>query len=202
MVQPHGGGGKGFHFVPEIGEKVFVDFQAGNAEMPIVVGTLHNKAAKSGHHVEGNHVKAIQTRSGNKLVMNDQNGSVNLADKGGANMKFDGAGNAVTNAGVSKTINVGGKKGSPPQSLLKMDNEGNITLDGKTTITFRVGDNSIVISKEGITGSVAEGNISFDATAGTFNIKSSGAMDVTTDDALTIKGGPSAVMSSGDTNIM
>jgi type VI secretion system secreted protein VgrG len=202
MVQPHGGGGKGFHFVPEIGEKVFVDFQAGNAEMPIVVGTLHSKAAKSGHHVQGNHVKAIQTRSGNKLVLDDNAGSVNLADKGGANMAFDGAGNAVTNAAVTKTINVGGKKGSPPQSLLKMDNEGNITLDGKTTITFRVGDNSIVISKEGITGSVAEGNISFDATAGTFNIKSSGAMDVTTDDALTIKGGPSAVMSSGDTNIM
>jgi type VI secretion system secreted protein VgrG len=37
MVQTYGGDGKGFHWIPEIGEKVFVDFQGGNAELPIVV---------------------------------------------------------------------------------------------------------------------------------------------------------------------
>ena len=202
VATPYAGKGKGFHVIPEEGEEVIVGFENGNAEKPFVLGAMFHGEGISSHGGAGNYMKGFQTASGNKLQMNDKDGSVNLTDKGGANMAFDGAGNSVTNAAVSQTINVGGKKDAPPQSLLKMDQEGNITLDGKTTITFRVGENTIVISKEGIIGTVAEGNISFDASAGTFRLNSSGAMDVNTDDALTITGGPSAVMSSGDTNIM
>jgi type VI secretion system secreted protein VgrG len=201
VTTPYAGKGNGFHVLPEIGEEVLVDFEGGNAEKPVVIGTMFHGEGKSGHGGAGNHMKGFQTASGNKLQMNDKDGSVRLKDKGGASLKFDGAGNATTSAGASQTINVGGKKGTP-QSLLKMDKEGNITLDGKTSITFRVGGKTIVISKEGIVGTVAEGDVSFDATEGTFKLNSKGAMDVTTDAELTITAGPSAVMSSGDTNIM
>lgn len=126
-------------------------------------------------------------------------------------MKFDGAGNSITNANAAHSINagsthttgVGGKKDSPPQSLLQMDAGGNIVLDGKTSITLKVGDNSITISAEGITASAGTGTIDITALAGALGISSTGgAMSIGTDSDLTITGGPTAVMSSGDTNIM
>ena len=60
-------------------------------------------------------------------------------------MHFDGAGNAATNAAVSKTINVG--KGS--ESLLKMDNAGNISLTCNTNITLKTGKSSLTMKSDG-----------------------------------------------------
>lgn len=121
----------------------------------------------------GNNIKSLSSRSGNKLELNDGEGSVFLTDQGGANMKFDGAGNAQTNANNNKTvnvgnnntvnagstnsINVGGKEGGAANSVLTMDAGGNISLEGKTKIELRVGENSITITKEGITISAKEG---------------------------------------------
>ena len=34
LIQPHSGSGKGFHFIPEIGEEVMVGFESQNAEKP------------------------------------------------------------------------------------------------------------------------------------------------------------------------
>lgn len=98
-------------------------------------------------------------------------------------MKFDGGGNATTNAnsnhtinaGSTNVINVGAKKDTPPQSLLQMDAAGNIVLDGKTSITFQVGGNKIVISKEGVVITAAEGKIEGTAEAGPVTIESKSA---------------------------
>ncbi|MEC3874209.1 phage baseplate assembly protein V [Chryseobacterium sp. T9W2-O] len=35
--------GKGFHFIPEIGEEVLVGFEGGNAEKPFIMGTHYNE---------------------------------------------------------------------------------------------------------------------------------------------------------------
>jgi type VI secretion system secreted protein VgrG len=42
LIQPHARAGKGFYFVPEIGEEVLVGFEGGNAERPYVMGTNFN----------------------------------------------------------------------------------------------------------------------------------------------------------------
>ena len=158
VATPYAGKGKGFHVIPEEGEEVIVGFENGNAEKPFVLGAMFHGEGKSGHGGAGNYIKGFQTASGNKLQMNDKDGSINLTDKGGANMAFDGAGNATTNAnsnhtinaGSTNVINVGGKNDSPPQSMLKMDDAGNIVLDGKTNITIKVGNSSITISNDSI----------------------------------------------------
>jgi hypothetical protein len=147
-------------------------------------------------------IRTIMTKSGNKLIMNDTEGSVKMTDKGGASMRFDGVGNVVTNSAASNVINVGGKEGNP-QSLIKADAGGNIMIDGKTSITLKVGDNSITISGSGITASAGKGTIDITALAGALTMSSTGGtMDINTDGTLTITGGPSVFMSSGDTNIM
>lgn len=202
--------------VPEIGDQVIVNFVHQHPDRPFVMGGMFHGGIGGGGGADNN-IKSLSSRSGNKLELNDGAGSVFLTDQGGANMKFDGAGNAITNANNDKTvtvgnnntvnagstsaINVGGSKDAPPQSLLKMDAGGNITLDGKTSITFKVGGNKIVIDANGISGTVAKGNISFDSKAGTFTIQSKGLMTAKTDAELKINSKTSKIASTGATNI-
>jgi len=140
---------RGFAFIPEKGDQVVIAFEEGNIARPIVLGSVFHGNSGSGGS-DNNHLKSIATRSGNKLQMNDTDGSVNLMDRGSANLLFDGAGNATLNAASSKTINVGAGKDSPPQSVIKADSEGNIILDAKASITLKVGENLLSIDKEGL----------------------------------------------------
>ncbi|MDV7697953.1 phage baseplate assembly protein V [Chryseobacterium soli] len=173
---------RGFMAIPEVGDQVVVNFVHQHPDRPFVMGGMFHGGVGGGGG-QNNNVKSLSSRSGNKLELDDGAGSVFLTDKGGANMKFDGSGNAATvanaahsiSAGSTHTTGVGGKKDSPPQSLLHMDASGNIILDGKTSITFKVGGNSITISKDGIVTSVGEGKIESTATAGPVTIKSTSA---------------------------
>ena len=140
---------RGFAFVPEKGDQVVIAFEEGNIARPIVLGSVFHGNNNSGGSSD-NKIKSIATRSGNKLQMDDSDGSINLMDKGSANLSFDGAGNAIMNAANSKTINVGGDKDNPPQSVIKADAEGNIILEAKTSITLKVGDNLLSIDKDGL----------------------------------------------------
>ena len=54
MTNPHSGGGKGFYFIPEVGEEVLVGFEGGNAEKPFVLGAMYNGSALSEYHTSGN----------------------------------------------------------------------------------------------------------------------------------------------------
>jgi len=199
---------RGFMAIPEVGDQVIVNFVHQHPDRPFVMGGMFHGGVGAGGGT-GNNIKSLSSRSGNKLELDDGAGSVFLTDQGGANMKFDGAGNSTTNANSNHTVNagstsvmnVGGEKDAPPQSLLKMDAGGNIILDGKTSITFQVGGNKIVIDASGITGTVTEGNISLDAKAGTFTIKSKGTMNAKTDDELKINSKTSKIASTGATNI-
>jgi type VI secretion system secreted protein VgrG len=90
MMQIYGGNGKGVHILPEVGEKVFVDFQGGNAEMPIVTGTMPNIKEKSGYSTPDNDIKAMHSRSNNRFVMNDKAGSMLLQDSSKSFIEMDG----------------------------------------------------------------------------------------------------------------
>jgi type VI secretion system secreted protein VgrG len=202
ISSPHGGGGKGMFFIPEIGEEVIVGFEGNSPTKGYIDGTVYHGKANNTFGNAGNDVKALQTRSGNQVVMNDKDGSLYVSDKGGANTMMDGAGSIITNAVAKSAINVGGTSEQPPQAFMTMDAGGNVVIDGKTSITIRVGGNVITITKDGIVTNAEEGDIKFDAIAGKYTLHSASAMDVTTDDNLTITGGPKAVISSGDTNVM
>ena len=77
MAQPYAGGGKGFSFIPEIGEEVMIDFEGGNAERPYVKGTLYNgvgdvDGAWVANSNSANQVKAIRTRYGHTIEIHDE----------------------------------------------------------------------------------------------------------------------------------
>src|SRR5579859_4676252 len=102
VASPHGGGGKGMFFIPEVGEEVIAGFEGDSALKPYVIGTVYHGAAASTFSNGGNDVKALQTRSGNKVIMNDAAGSVFVEDKDGNSVMIDGAGNITVKA--NKTV--------------------------------------------------------------------------------------------------
>lgn len=112
MIQPYAGSGKGFYFIPEVGEEVMVDFENGNAERPFVLGAHYNGAAKSGYNPT---TKAIHTQSGTKILLNDAEGSVRIEDASRNIYEMDGQGNInlyapnniCMNAGKNFDLNVG-----------------------------------------------------------------------------------------------
>ncbi|MGV2451593.1 UNVERIFIED_CONTAM: type VI secretion system tip protein VgrG [Ralstonia mannitolilytica] len=104
LVQPHGGDGKGFYFIPEKGEEISVGFESNNAEKPYVMGTHYNGVEKSGYQTENNAKKVIQTRSGNRIEMDDEAGSITIRDASNNTIVMDGKGNIEINA--PKTIHL------------------------------------------------------------------------------------------------
>ena len=97
MIQPYAGSGKGFYFIPEVGEEVMVDFENGNAERPFVLGAHYNGAAKSGYNPT---TKAIHTQSGTKILLNDAEGSVRIEDAAGNSLVFDGRQKITLNSSI------------------------------------------------------------------------------------------------------
>lgn len=83
--QPHGGADKGFYFIPEINEEVWVDFEGGNPEAPYATGCAYNGAAKTNDGDDQNNIKIIKTRSGHIIRLDDTDGNENIiiSDKGG-----------------------------------------------------------------------------------------------------------------------
>jgi Rhs element Vgr protein len=120
QASPAAGGGTGFHFVPEVGEEVVVGFEGGNAELPFVLGSKFNGKAKSGYGDPANNVKAIKTRSGNTIALDDAAGSITVTDKNGSSMMMDGSGNITVQS----------------QTLVTVKTEDKIVVDAPNKIEF------------------------------------------------------------------
>ena len=127
IAQPYAGGGKGFSFIPEIGEEVMVDFEGGNAERPYVKGALYNgvgnpdSAWLPGNN-NSNQIKAIRTRNGHTIEIHDEgeDGYIRIYDNEKENyiLTF-----------------------STDQKLIKLESTGNIELYAKNDIIMQAGHN-------------------------------------------------------------
>ncbi|SIT01531.1 Uncharacterized conserved protein, implicated in type VI secretion and phage assembly [Zobellia uliginosa] len=83
MATPYSGSDKGFYFIPEKEEEVLVGFEADNPEKPFVLSAGFNSSAHSGFADADNNIKAIKTRSGHIIELNDTDGgeSITIKDK-------------------------------------------------------------------------------------------------------------------------
>ncbi|MCU7619338.1 phage baseplate assembly protein V [Chryseobacterium sp. PBS4-4] len=197
---------RGFMAIPEVGDQVVVNFAHQHPDRPFVMGGMFHGQVGGGGGT-GNNIKSLSSRSGNKLELDDGAGSVFLTDQGGANMKFDGAGNATTNTNNDKTVTVGNnnavnvandntiKAGNTNMinvgeaSILQMDKSGKVSLTATTEFKIVVGASTIVIDKDGkitINGKEikvdATQSINFSATnettVGGKNVKVNGSSEV------------------------
>lgn len=122
LSQPYAGGGKGFSFIPEVGEEVMVDFEGGNAERPYVKGTLYNGVGDpDGKWLPGNNqVKAIRTRNGHTIEIWDEG-------EGGYIRIYD---NEKENYILTF---------STDEKLIKLESTGNIELYAQNDIIMHAG---------------------------------------------------------------
>lgn len=125
MAQPYAGGGKGFSFIPEIGEEVMIDFEGGNAERPYVKGTLYNGVGDPDgkwlpNNNSSNQIKAIRTRNGHTIEIHDEgnDGFIRIYDNEKENyiLTF-----------------------STDEKLIKLESTGNIELYAKNDIIMHAG---------------------------------------------------------------
>lgn len=135
LATPHAGGGKGMHIIPEKGEEVIVCFEGGDVEKPFVVNSIYSGQAKSGGGDADNNVKSFSSRSGNKIALDDQAGSVTVIDKSGNSITIDGSGNISIDCSESIILHTG-------DSSFSMKKDGTIDLTGKTVSI--VGDDVVI----------------------------------------------------------
>ena len=75
VSSPHASKDNGYYFVPEVDDQVLVDFEMGCPDLPIILSSLfHGKAKPSKWYHKNNELKAIRTRSGNEILINDRKG--------------------------------------------------------------------------------------------------------------------------------
>jgi len=94
VVQPAGGDGRGFYWLPHVNDEVLVAFERGQANKPYVIGSLWNgkdKPMQDAYQDENTTIQ-VQTKSGHKLVLDDKKDAeqIILGDKSGKRtMTFD-----------------------------------------------------------------------------------------------------------------
>ncbi|MFC5048282.1 type VI secretion system Vgr family protein [Aquimarina hainanensis] len=99
VVTPYAGADKGFHFIPEIGETVVCQFENNCAERPYVTGSIyHGQAQPSRYQSDANNIKAIRTRSGHTIELNDTEGRemITISDRVNNLISLDTANGCIT----------------------------------------------------------------------------------------------------------
>jgi type VI secretion system secreted protein VgrG len=105
-VSDNGQKNRGIVFVPEVGDQVMVGFEYGDPNRPYVMGSMfHGSNGQGGSN--NNTEKSIITRSGIKIVFNDDAKSLHIEDPSGNTWDMDGNGNIAVNAPKNMTITVG-----------------------------------------------------------------------------------------------
>jgi uncharacterized protein involved in type VI secretion and phage assembly len=85
MMTPHAGEDRGFYFIPEVGDEVVVGFEDGDADRPVILGSIWNGVDKAptqefwGGEFEKDDVKRIVTKSGHRIQMVDKEGKESIA---------------------------------------------------------------------------------------------------------------------------
>lgn len=166
----HGGNGKGVFFIPEVGEEVMVGFESDDAIKPFVIGTLYNGKAKTGFGNKNNDVKAIQTRSGSKIILNDQEGSIHISDAKGNDMLIDGKGNVQVTSSETMVFTCGAAR-------IEMKRDGTININGKI-VTVSASEKAAMVSGDASFAADGKGNKA-DMAAATSTVK--GKTSVTVD---------------------
>ncbi len=88
VAQPDAGNGRGFEFMPEIGDEVVVGFLGGNPSEGVVLGMLHsNGKASPIEKNDDNNIKGIVSREGLKLEFDDEGKTVTIETPGGNSVK-------------------------------------------------------------------------------------------------------------------
>ncbi|WP_419699019.1 type VI secretion system Vgr family protein [Mucilaginibacter sp. NFX135] len=207
---------RGFVFIPEIGDQVLVAFEEGNIARPIIIGSMFSGKTGGGGS-QSNKVKALTTRSGNTVILDDSNGSVNVKDPSGNVVTLNGDGTVTISAPntitlVSKDINInaGNSINITAAPAKEGGGDGIINVTAKKSIGVTAQDEGITTNAkkdisftsqtESVKLSATAKDVTMDAPAG--KIAASGkTAEITSVDKMNIDGGSLAHIIAADVEI-
>jgi type VI secretion system secreted protein VgrG len=135
VMTPDGGkGGKtgknrGFLFLPEVNDKVYIGFRFNDPDFPFVMGSFLIDGDASGGG-EGNKIKTLSTNKGNTITMDDDKGSIKLEDVKGNSVLIDGAGKINVNCSEQIELKTG-------ESSITLKKDGTILITGKMKVEVK-----------------------------------------------------------------
>ncbi|MEZ5022643.1 MAG: type VI secretion system tip protein VgrG [Chitinophagales bacterium] len=134
------GAGRGFYFVPEVGDEVIVGYEHGNPDMPFVMGTTYNAHTTPGSKSSaGNDIKGLMTRTGHTIELNDSSSpGITIKDSGGNCINIDCNSNTVT---ITSLGNLNLVAGADMNLMAK----GNISIDAKKNVRVGAAENSVEV---------------------------------------------------------
>lgn len=94
---PFAGDGVGLAFLPEVGAGVWIEFEGGDPSFPIWSGCYWREGEMPSDAAPAK--KLILTKSGHKLLFDDDAQSIEIADQNGNSVKLDSAGITITRGG-------------------------------------------------------------------------------------------------------
>ena len=105
---PYGGAAEqGLFLMPDIGAGVWIEFEGGDLSYPIWSGTWYTGGAIPESAGPGQ--KVLKTKSGHKIVLDDDGNSLEIADRNGNSLMMDSSGITITDStGNSITMDVSG----------------------------------------------------------------------------------------------
>ena len=180
VMQPLAGGWGGTWFLPRVGDEVLVAFIDGDADRPVVVGSLYNAEAKPPWSLPGDKTKnGIRTKS-SKDGGKDNFNMISLDDKKGSE-HFE------VQAEKDLTILV---KNDRTETIKRHRSE---TIDGKHTEVVKL-DFSTKVTQGNQELVVNKGNIDTKADMGNITTKASlGAVTIEAMQSITLKVGPTKI---------
>ena len=186
VASPMGGGDKGFYMVPEKGDQVLVAFEQENPERPFVLmpGMYHGNA-KPEHYDANNYKKALKTKGGHQILMNDEKGKESMALQSPNDLE------AVASNGLMN-LKAGG-------AITIQSDNGNITIDTPSTVKIHAStieisaDNTIKLeSPKILINAVADfvtkaAKVSIEGQAST-DLKGEGMLNISSSGITSLKG--------------
>jgi uncharacterized protein involved in type VI secretion and phage assembly len=158
VAQPAAGAGRGFYWLPEVGDEVLIAYELGQPDRPYVIGCLWSDKDKpmSGAYQNDNSTRMIETKSGHQVIFSDKSGDEKIT---------------ISDKSRKRTITFDVKN----KKFVIEDHEGDIEMHAKKKIVLECEDLEIKTSK---TAKIDVGdkftlNVSADAT-----IKASGKLQI------------------------
>jgi len=99
---PYAGQGVGIAFLPEVGSGVWIEFEGGDVSYPIWVGCFWHDGETPGDAAAA--VKVIVTKSGHKIVLDDDATTITVSDQNGNSITLDSDGISLERGGSQVAI--------------------------------------------------------------------------------------------------
>jgi uncharacterized protein involved in type VI secretion and phage assembly len=99
---PYAGDNVGLAFLPEVGSGVWIEFEGGDVSYPIWVGCYWRDGEQPADAAPA--VKTIVTKSGHKVLLDDNAGTITISDPNNNAVTLDSTGITLTRGGNSIEI--------------------------------------------------------------------------------------------------